>query len=730
MDSEKIIQDLNRRFAAPLPEFYKRRIVVWIDEDQEFVDKLDEITLGGAKVVALTGTNNFYVKKLLTVDDPTSNYLVYRPFAYESDEDNWLLDIELYGEEFRADLVSMWMDEMGIPQTPALRRGFKQYREFFNAQARRNKVSAQPVTPTTPAQLQMAIMAALAGLKDAKPNAIIKAVLQAGLLKDSNAVYQEFVNYGIDEAFWRMVAQGIPYNGPGRSGAQTLDEANFQRNLAIAFDLVRETLTDAEQTRMREDMFIPGALFLMEHRHNQLHNHEVIINSAIAIIGMLFDREDMVDFALNTPYGLLYQLENGMLENGMWFEGSFGYHFYALTSFLAYEKFALNTRYSHIHHPNYTKMMNFAFDYVQPDGSLPMLGDTNYGHFKSMLPLYEFTYRELREEKMLYMLHLAYRTQKRDNLEAVIYGVDELPPCPAIEPPAQVHPAAGHSGHTMLRGEDGRFLLFKHDRYGGEHDHYDRLGISVYALGAQAAPDMGTTGYGAVMHYDYYKNTGSHNTVVIGEENQSPANAVMTRFEQREGVTFVEAVCDWNAPFAMPDTFTIVQWDEEAYRHVKMTRRIAWTQDYFAERFDVENVEDGRTIDWVLHLPGTRCARAEEQPVQRLSDKKPYKYIHDVTREDGMVDSVQTIGQDEGTTRVFCAAFGGERLLGVGPGNPSYTDLAYIIERARGERATFAHVIETSRGEGTVQNVCFEREGDALRIRVTHRDASIRVIEL
>ena len=76
MDAEKIIQDLNRRFAAPLPELYKRRIVVWIDEDQEFVDKLDEITLRGAKIVALTGANNFYVKKLLAVDDPTSNYLV------------------------------------------------------------------------------------------------------------------------------------------------------------------------------------------------------------------------------------------------------------------------------------------------------------------------------------------------------------------------------------------------------------------------------------------------------------------------------------------------------------------------------------------------------------------------------------------------------------------------------------------------------------------------------
>ncbi len=211
MDADKIIQDLNRRFAAPLPEFYKRRIVFWIDEDAEFEDKLDEIKLNGAKVITLTGVNNFYVKKLLAVDDPTGNYLVYRPFAYESDEDNWLLDMELYGEEFRADLVSMWMDEMGVPQTPALRRGVKQYRKFFNAQTRRNKVVAQSVIPSTPAQLQMAIMAALAGLKDAKPNAIIRAVLEAGLHLESNTVYQEFVAYGIDTAFWKMVARGSGY---------------------------------------------------------------------------------------------------------------------------------------------------------------------------------------------------------------------------------------------------------------------------------------------------------------------------------------------------------------------------------------------------------------------------------------------------------------------------------------------------------------------------------------
>ena len=212
MDADKVIQDLNRRFAAPLPEFYKRRIIVWHDEDREFEDRISDITLTDAKIVALTGTNYFATKKLLGVDDTTSNYLLYCPISYESQEENWLLDIELYSEEFRADMVSMWMDEMGIAQTPALRKGFKQYRKFFNAQTRRKAIMNQPVVPNTPAQLQMSIMAALAGIKDAKPNPIIKEVLKGGLDTETNAAYKEFVSYGIDEAFWRMVAQGTGYH--------------------------------------------------------------------------------------------------------------------------------------------------------------------------------------------------------------------------------------------------------------------------------------------------------------------------------------------------------------------------------------------------------------------------------------------------------------------------------------------------------------------------------------
>ena len=211
MDSEKIVQELNQRFAAPLPEFYKRRIVFWYDEDKEFEDKIDEIVLTNAKHIALTGTNNFEVKKLLGVDDITSNYLVYCPLSYDKPEDNWLIDIELYSEEFRADLISIWMDEMGMPATPALRKQVKAYRKYFNAKNRRDKIAGQSKVPTVPVQLHMAVMGALGNIKDVTPGAIIKEVLKAGLDSETNALYREFVNYGADTAFWSMVAQGTGY---------------------------------------------------------------------------------------------------------------------------------------------------------------------------------------------------------------------------------------------------------------------------------------------------------------------------------------------------------------------------------------------------------------------------------------------------------------------------------------------------------------------------------------
>lgn len=213
MDTEKVVHDLNQRFAAPLPDYYRRRIIFWLDEEREFEDKLDDFALEDAKLVRLTERNSFAVKKLLCRDDTTSNYVVYCPVSYAKPEDNWLLDVQLYSEEYRADLLSLWMEEMRIDKTSlVLRKAVKAYRKFFNAKERRAKIAAQEAKITSAAQLHLCVMAAICGVKKALPAAILKAVLSSGLDAEQNAIYADLAAYGARDVFWAMVAQATGYS--------------------------------------------------------------------------------------------------------------------------------------------------------------------------------------------------------------------------------------------------------------------------------------------------------------------------------------------------------------------------------------------------------------------------------------------------------------------------------------------------------------------------------------
>lgn len=241
MDANKIIEELTRRFAAPLPEFYRRRIVFWFDEDGEFDEFFDRIELEGVKLVRQTKTNNFAVKKLLAKDEPDANFLVYRPFSVP-DEENWLLDMELYGETFRADRVSIQMETSGLSANEALRDCVKKYRKFFNSSRLCKALKARNVVPSSADRLETAIMATLAKTEKSTPDAVVKATLKAGRVADENAIYQKFVEYGIVDSFWRMVRLRSGY--PKEEG-QTPDLAEFATHL---------TLTAASQTA-------PGELF-------------------------------------------------------------------------------------------------------------------------------------------------------------------------------------------------------------------------------------------------------------------------------------------------------------------------------------------------------------------------------------------------------------------------------------------------------------------------------------
>ena len=209
--SINIEQTLKERFAAPLVDNYKRRIIFWQDPDGEFSDLVDELCLDGVKTLKLTGKNNFAAKMFLSETDTDSNYLVYNPISYSDIRDNWLLDIELYSEEFRADLLSIRMQELGMPTTSQMRKAMKSYSKFFENKERVSKLTAFKSNYSNVGQLHIDILAVLAGTSVNTAPGVIRAILMGGMDIENNDAITSIKKFGNVAVLWELINRYTGY---------------------------------------------------------------------------------------------------------------------------------------------------------------------------------------------------------------------------------------------------------------------------------------------------------------------------------------------------------------------------------------------------------------------------------------------------------------------------------------------------------------------------------------
>lgn len=478
---------------------------------------------------------------------------------------------------------------------------------------------------------------------------------------------------------------GIPYNGPGKANAQTLCEANCNLDFALGYDFIREALSPAQREYIETRLLREGAEFLMQHRSPQLHNHEMKINATIGIIGLILHDEQYIDFACNTPYGLKYQLDHGVGGEGLWFEGSIHYHYYALQALMAFEKLARDTRYSLADHPSFLTMLAFPLKLILNTGDFPKLNDCIAGQEKlNHTHLFEYAYSEFKDPLFASALTSIYQSQDRDNIDALLYGVETLPD---VEPIASNPIHAPQSGITLFEDANHKnMLLLKHSPYGGEHDHYDRLGLILIKDGKEILPDLGTTGYGAELHYGYYKNSASHNTLVVNQKNQTPANPEVINYIEHDDYQYIDTSVDWRKPAATVDSHTIKQWDEESYRDVQFRRSILWLGDLAIEINQVKNPHQ-QNLDLTWHTRGTfnglpcgfsATTNPLSGPLARMHDCKSADVNDTITRVNYRIASCSTYTQHHHID-------GGHSILtGLAPDNPATSDLSYLL--IRGDR--------------------------------------------
>lgn len=209
--SINIEQTLKERFAAPLADNYNRRIIFWQDQDGEFSNLVDELCLDGVKILKLTGKNNFAAKMLLSETDTQSNYLVYNPLSYSDIQDNWLLDIELYSEEFRADLLSIRMQELNMPATLQLRKAMKSYSRFFENKERVARLTSFKSNYCNVGQLHIDILAVLAGTSNNTAPGVIRAIMMKGPDIENNEAVTNIKKFGNEAVLWELINRYTGY---------------------------------------------------------------------------------------------------------------------------------------------------------------------------------------------------------------------------------------------------------------------------------------------------------------------------------------------------------------------------------------------------------------------------------------------------------------------------------------------------------------------------------------
>ena len=108
MNEDKISEAISRLFADG------NRIVFWNDPDREFEESLTTLVLDGVTLLRADRMPGLEAKIRIEREQPDSRFLVYSTAEVPPASEDWLLDIRLYSETFRADRASIIHGELGL----------------------------------------------------------------------------------------------------------------------------------------------------------------------------------------------------------------------------------------------------------------------------------------------------------------------------------------------------------------------------------------------------------------------------------------------------------------------------------------------------------------------------------------------------------------------------------------------------------------------------------------
>lgn len=483
---------------------------------------------------------------------------------------------------------------------------------------------------------------------------------------------------------------------PSASGGhvfeQTLNEAGWMHYVCIAYDLVRKSdvFSESDHRIISDDLLMKVYENIAKHKAGK-SNWQTYHNSAFMYIGGVLNKVDLIRQALeDEENGFYYQMGVSVLPGGMWYENSWGYHFYTLGAVQQIVETARRLGIDLYSIPQVKEMYMVAMDYQMADGTLPRFGDST----TMSIPggAYESAYHKWKEPLFLSVL------PQSPTWDSILYGRKEFKKDSEkeIEFKSMLKEGAGYA-ILQSNGEKGRssaVLVFS--PFGGFHGHFDKLSFVYYAMNRELGYDPGravSQAYRLPIHRDWYRATISHNTVLVDRKSQGEADGTSEFFTTNSELSVASAYTD------------------KAYPGI-LHRRLLILRPSFLIVTDILKATDGKDhiYDWIYHNLGEGISSSIAKEPSKSLEGQGFEYISDpkIGTSSDLIRATIKTGEDQ-VGVIVNAEEGSEVLTGYGVGESILHRVPMILVTRKGKEARFSAVIEPiiAVNDSQIENLTF-----------------------
>ena len=395
---------------------------------------------------------------------------------------------------------------------------------------------------------------------------------------------------------------------------QCLNDSNWLVYTSQAYDCIYDFLTIEERDTLETDLFIPFADYISKENpqfFNRVHNHATWGNSAVGMIALAMNNEELLDRALNgfkdddfdpdekdndggyirkdgQKIGFYANVDEPFSPDGYFTEGPY-YQRYASYPFLIFAQALQNKKPDHkvfaykdsVLLKSVTALLNLS----DADGEFFLLNDAQKGmsYFNSsLISTVDIGYHfGGNNPELLSIAKMQDEVTLDDAGLAVALGIKEGKEKPFVKKSIELSDGAnGDEGAVGILRSDDLELVFKYTGHGLSHGHYDKLSFALFKGGDEVVQDYGMArfvnieqkGGGNYLkeNTSWAKQSIAHNTLVQNEISHFKGKYdIGSKYHSNKYIFSVE---DENLQVASAK-------EENAYPGTKMQRTMVMIKD-------------------------------------------------------------------------------------------------------------------------------------------------------